>query len=734
MHGKTYALSSGARTASGHTRPAVWTNVTQLGFWAALAILSALALLSYHSINRAQESATWVEHTLQVRLEVEELVNLDGSVRAAWRSFMSTGNHENLEAYEVAADAVARKVQSLKNMTADNPRQRQRADALLSLMSRDIAAMRESIALKQAGRLATPTDALAQISSLKLTPGEIRKFAQDMKDEEQHLLTARRAESEARAHQTALLILVGSATSFAILLFAFRVLRREVKERKTTEQALRRSEAQFRSVAQSANDAIISADSRGQIVFWNTGAQRMFDYAANEVVGQPLAVLMPTRYRDAHVHGLQRFLGTGKAHVIGKTVELSAVRKDGSELPIELSLATWHSYGDTFFTAIIRDITERKRSEEKFRGLLESAPDAMVIVDKDGHIVLVNSQVEQCFGYPRQEILGKPVEILIPARYRGRHGEHRAGFFAAPRARPMGGADFDLWGLRRDGSEFPVEISLSPLQTEEGILVTAVVRDITARRLAQEKITTLNADLQLHAARLEASNKELESFSYSVSHDLRSPLRAVDGFSRMLEEDYQDTLDDEGKRLLKVIRDNSRMMGNLIDDLLTFSRLGRKPLAATQIDMGALAREIREELAADAGAKPAQMVVHPMPPSRGDATLMRQVWVNLLSNALKFAGCKEHPAIEAGGYEEDAEHVYYVKDNGAGFDMRYADKLFGVFQRLHSTEEFPGTGVGLAIVHRIVGRHGGRVWAEGAVNEGATFYFALPKGEESDGF
>ena len=224
-------------------------------------------------------------------------------------------------------------------------------------------------------------------------------------------------------------------------------------------------------------------------------------------------------------------------------------------------------------------------------------------------------------------------------------------------------------------------------------------------------------------AELEAANRELESFSYSVSHDLRAPLRAIDGYGRMLEEDYAAKLDAEGLRLLAVIRKSSLRMGMLIDDLLEFSRLGRKTLARAAVDMEALARDAWTELGASAAV---QLTIGALPSTNGDPALLRQVWINLLSNALKYSARQPSPRIEVAGERAGADLVYRVSDNGAGFDMRYYDKLFRVFQRLHREDEFPGTGVGLAIVQRIVTRHGGRVWAEAEVGKGAKFFFTLP--------
>jgi PAS domain S-box-containing protein len=376
-----------------------------------------------------------------------------------------------------------------------------------------------------------------------------------------------------------------------------------------------------------------------------------------------------------------------------------------------------------------RAVLSRKKAELKMGGLLESTPDAIVIVGQDGRIITTNSQTERYFGYTRQELLGQSVSILVPERFHQQQTKHYLDYFSRSNE-PGPPRIVELCAVHKDGSEFPVEVTMKPIETEEGLLVTSSIRDITRRKRAEEEIIKLNRKVEQRAAEFEAANKELEAFSYSVSHDLRAPLRSIDGFSQALLEDYAARLDAEGKDHLQRVRAGCRHMGEIIDALLVLSRMTRAEMNRVKVELSALAREVAGELRKEDPKRKVDFVIADGLSAEGDMKLLRVVLENLLGNAWKFTAKKSRARIEFGTLPQaDGARVYFVRDDGAGFDMAHATKLFTAFKRLHDTNDFPGTGIGLTTVQRVINRHGGKIWAEGAVGKGATFCFTLPTAE-----
>jgi PAS domain S-box-containing protein len=350
------------------------------------------------------------------------------------------------------------------------------------------------------------------------------------------------------------------------------------------------------------------------------------------------------------------------------------------------------------------------------------------ITDTDGMITYANDKFCEMSKYTREELLGQNHRI-VNSDY------HPPEFFRGLWNAALSGRVWkgEIKNRAKDGSINWMSTTIIPFLGEDGkpVQFIAIRTDISERKQAEERIGKLNASLETRAAALEAANQELDSFTYSVSHDLRAPLRAVDGFSNMVIKDYAEKLDDEGRRKLNVIHNEAKRMERLIDDLLAFSRLGRKPIKSIPIDMETMAQEVFNELSSRQPERKLQLHLQKLPPALGSEALIRQVWVNLISNAIKFTSNREVGEIEIRAQDGDGGgQIYSIKDNGVGFDMRHADKLFGVFQRLHNQEEFSGTGVGLALVQRIIVRHGGRVWAEAKIDHGATFNFTLPNQTE----
>jgi PAS domain S-box-containing protein len=500
-----------------------------------------------------------------------------------------------------------------------------------------------------------------------------------------------------------------------------RVYGTDITERRQAEAAV----ARLAAFVESSDDAIIGKDLQGIVTSWNAGAEKTFGYAAHEMTGQPITRLVPLERQQEEAEILSRIKrGENVPHF-----ETVRMRKDGSPVRVSISVSPIKDLAGNLVGAskVARDITERQRAEDarlaseaRYRMLFDYAPDGIVIVDSKGYYLDANASICRMLGYTRDEFIGLNASDIV-AREEIPHIGQALDVINTK-------SDYQReWQFRRkNGSAFAVDTIATAMP--DGNLL-AMIRDITERKQAREEIQQLNSELEQRViertAQLEAANKELEAFSYSVSHDLRAPLRAVDGFSQAVLEDYGPQLPEEGRQDLLTIRKGAQKMGQLIDDLLTFSRLSRLPLSKSAVNTGKLVRGALEELSFQREGRQIDIRIADLPICQADPALLKQVWLNLLSNALKYTGKREAALVEIGCAREHGQNVYFVRDNGTGFDMQYAPKLFGVFQRLHRAEDYEGTGVGLAIVQRVVHRHGGRVWAESKVNCGATFYFTL---------
>lgn len=578
-------------------------NYVLVAFSGAVLLILVLAGLADRALRQSESTVAWVEHTHAVLHKIQEAQGALSTVRTNVQAYVITGDERYLAQREGAVSAVISSVQDLKEMTADNPLQRRRAEDLDHAMRAMMDRMTMMLVQRQTRGFGAAQALYASGANQALT-ANIDRLQQALIAEETRLLDQRtRAEVHGR-HVFAMVAGALIAVVIATVFVGFACLRREIEARRRL------------AVSHAAQEHFL---------------ETVLDHLPALVwVKDPRSLRIVTMNR-----AMERWVGRPRDQVIGRT------------------------------------------TEEIF-----SAGDARVSIDLDRQALA------------RHEVVTTPVDT------------------------------------RTASNGTPVTLHTRKVAVRDAagqpLCVLCIADDISEKVADEQRIRELNATLEAQKAELEAANHELESFSYSVSHDLRSPLRAIDGFSLMLLEDYGPGLDAEAQRYLTTIRAGTQRMGQLIDDLLAFSRIGRQALKELPVDMDALAHEAAAETVRGLTTPVPQIVVSSLPPARGDRSLLQEVWQNLIGNAVKYSSKVAAPKIEVSARREGDDVVYSVRDNGAGFDMQFVHKIFKVFQRLHGQDEFPGTGVGLAIVYRIVTRHGGRIWAESSPGQGATFHFTVP--------
>jgi len=501
---------------------------------------------------------------------------------------------------------------------------------------------------------------------------------------------------------------------------------RNISVRKAAEKHLAQMENNYRRLLEAAPDAMVVVNQAGDIVLVNLQAEKQFGYHRDELLGQRVTNIIPNGFAERLISDETRTAAEALAQQIGTGIELTARRRDGSGFPIEIMLSPSEGAEGILVTAAIRDISARKAAEwhlaqieGRYRGLLEAAPDSMVLVNQSGEIVLLNLQAQRQFGYARDELIGQPVKGIIPEAFAERLIENALKSFQGP-AGENRSVGVELSARRKDDSEFPVEIMLSPLESLDGMLVTMALRDITARKKAE-------AVLLLTVRELNRSNEELGQFAYLASHDLQEPLRMVASYTQLLAKRYKGQLGPDADEFIAYAVDGANRMQRLIQDLLIYSRVGMKTGELKTASSEAALRQGMANLRGAIAESHAVVTHDPLPDVLADEGELSQLFQNLVGNAIKYQSAGTplvHISASANGL---GKWLFSVKDNGIGIESRYFAKIFGMFQRLHKREDFAGTGIGLAICKKIVERHGGTISVESTMGAGSTFRFALSK-------
>lgn len=700
-------------------------------FTAGVIILASIGAAAWWSLSRFEDGFGRVDRTRQVLNVLEDILVQALNIQAGSRGYALSGDERFLEPFEEGVQEIYDRVNAVRDLTRHHPQQQASLGELRIEVQRLIRLMQQRNEALRLNQIEAARDT-ALLYAGREAMERVRAIVEEMRaTEELQLLTRSEALRTEAARIRGILLLAVALT----LLFAGAAgtrIHRDLAARRRADEALRRSRAVFETLFEQATDALVVVDKQGLIRRVNRRTEDLFGYARAELLGQPIETLLPERFHDAHRRHRAGYHAAPKFRAMGAGLELFARRKDGEQFAVDIMLSPLETEEGRVVLAAVRDITERRaaalalqRSADEIRDLYNLAPCGYHSLNADAVFVAVNDTELRWLGYTREEVIGK-MKFSDLLTDEGRAKFQRT-FPQFRRAGQIDAVEFEL--RRKDGSTFFVSLSATATYDADGnyLASRSTVHDITARREAEQHLGRLHAALQHHSRELEAANEQLEAFNSSVSHDLRAPLRHLTGFATILREQAGPKLDEEGRRYLDVITRSAEKMGKLIDDLLGFARMGRAPLRVETVDMDALVRDLLRDGVIDA-APGTEWHVDPLPRVEGDPALLQQVWINLLGNAAKYSSRSQPPRIEVTTQSLPAENEieFRVRDNGVGFDPQHAAKLFGVFTRLHTDREFAGTGVGLALVKRIVTRHGGRVDAHAEPGCGAMFRFTLP--------
>ncbi len=689
-----------------------------------VAILTLLAagIVSHRGLVLSEDSEQRVRHTHEVLESLQGLLAATQSVESSARGFALTGEASYLPTFQSGVERSSQDADDVRRLVADNPGQKRHLAALGSLVEQKIQFGEQVIELRRRSGLEAAAAAVGTGTGQRLMQ-ELEGVVGTLRDEEWRLLALRSADAQLRLRQAKSVLIFGDLVGLLVVVGAFVSVHRDSSRRRAVEEELRESEEKYRMLLDGVRDyAIFMIDPKGLVLSWNAGAEKTKGYPAGEILGRNFACFFPPEdVQRGWPEELLRMTAASGRH----EEQAIRMRRDGSQFLAHVTLAALHDREGKLrgFSEISRDLSASKESEARYRGLLEAAPDAMVVVNTGGEIVLLNVQAEKQFGYRRDELLGQPVKRLIPEGFAERLIADGTRTAAEALAQQIG-TGIELSGRRKDGTEFPIEIMLSPREGAEGILVTAAIRDISRRKEAE-------AQLLQKVDELKRSNEELGQFAYIASHDLQEPLRMVASYTQLLSKRYKGKLDSDADEFIAFAVDGASRMQRLIQDLLTYSRVGTKGKDLVET---ASERALEQALVNLRGAieeKGAVVTHDALPNVLADETQLVQLFQNLVGNAIKYQGPgvpRVHVSAVRNG---DQKWMFSVRDNGLGIDPQYFDRIFGMFQRLHKREEFAGTGIGLAICKKIAERHGSSITVESQPGQGSTFRFSLA-GSESE--